>query len=187
MAVRNDANQETLMGRAQAGGFMPIIIFGILSVAFALILWLALPGLNILPPQASAEAQRTDSLFTVLLVIGGFVFFLVQGLIYYAAIAFRVKANDVSDGPNIHGNTTLEIVWTIIPSVVVVILAILSFIVWRQNTELPENPNLFNGESVELNAYGQRFGWTFEYLTNETNINDEQIVLMSVDKAMLKK
>lgn len=179
MAVRNDANQDSPVARIQSAGFMPIVVFGILSIAFGIILAMLLPAFNILPPQASEEARRTDALFTILLVIGGVVFFLVQGLIYYAAIAFRAKANDVTDGPNIHGNTTLEIVWTVIPSIIVIVLAILSFITWRDNTALPENPNVFNGESIDINAYGQRYAWSFEYLTNEEDVNGEQIVLNS--------
>lgn len=167
----------------QSGGLKdlelaPIIIFGvvILAISWGVAYPLDIPGL-ILPEQGSAQAARTDGLFRVLLFLGTFVFLLVQGLLYYAAVRFRAKPNDMSDGPNIHGNTLLEIVWTIIPSIVVVILAILSFSVWTQNTASAgaENENVVNGEAIAINAIGQRYQWSFEYMTNEENTAGEPI------------
>jgi len=161
----------------QQAGLIPFIVIGVISLAFGVILALLLPALGVLPEQASVQAQNTDALFTVLILIGGVVFALVQILIYYAAIRFRAKPTDTTDGPSIHGNTMLEIVWTVIPSVIVVILAILSFIQWRANIEPSETPNLVNGESIEVNAQGQRYAWSFEYMSNDTDYNDEQLVI----------
>lgn len=162
---------------------LPLIVFGVLSLVFGFLMWLLLPAMQILPPAASVEAENTDALFRVLLGIGGVVFFLVQGLIYYAAIAFRAKANDTTDGPNIHGNAVLEIVWTVIPAVIVVFLAIYSYRVWIENTAIPANPNVMmtldsQAENVAINAIGQRYAWSFEYITNDFAdvINDDDSV-----------
>ncbi|MEO1286484.1 MAG: cytochrome c oxidase subunit II [Chloroflexota bacterium] len=156
---------------------MPLIVFGGLSLVFGFVMWAVLPALNVLPEAASVEAERTDGLFRVLMGIGGVVFFLVQGLIYYAAVAFRAKEGDTSDGPNIHGNVMLEIVWTIVPSLIVVVLAIYSYFVWIQNNETPEAPNIMYttaslanedaSNSIVINAIGQRYAWNFEYITND--------------------
>src|SRR5689334_994 len=99
---------------------MPLIVFGVLSLIFGLVMGFFAPNMGILPEAASRQANNTDTLFQVLIGIGGGVFFLVQGLIYYAAVAFRAPANDDSDGPNLHGNLMLEIVWTVVPAVIVV-------------------------------------------------------------------
>ncbi len=177
MELQQNANPESMMERVTEAGLMPIVVFGILSIVFGIVLALLLPALNVLPAQASVQAERTDALFTVLMGIGGIVFFLVQGLIYYAAIRFRAKPNDTSDGPSIHGNTMIEIVWTIIPAIIVVVLAIFSFITWQRNTAPFETPNMINGASVDTTAYGARFAWSFEYFTDETDINGEPISL----------
>ena len=140
-----------------------IVIFLAIIVGGAIIISTFAPVL--LPPQASVQAQRTDSLFTVLLLLGGVVFFLVQGLLVYSIVRFRARPNDVSDGPNIHGNTTLEIVWTIIPAITVVILSILSFIVWQANYTPQENANLVEGKPMKVNVIGVRYAWSFEYIT----------------------
>src|SRR5215204_808097 len=87
---------------------MPLIAFGVLALFFGLGTYIFYPTWGTLPIQASVQAQRTDHLFRVLMGMSGVVFFLVQGLIYYAAIAFRAKPNDLSDGPAIHGHVMIE-------------------------------------------------------------------------------
>lgn len=154
-----------------------IIGFGAFVVVGGFLLSLLMPV--ILPEQASAQARNTDSLFQLLLGIGSGVFLLVQGLLVYSVIRFRAKPNDTSDGPSIHGNTTLEIVWTIIPSVIVAVLAILAFIVWNTNTAPQQNENMVNGVSIPTHALGQRFAWTFTYETPETDVNGDPIVVSS--------
>mgnify|MGYP000374134825 CR=1 FL=1 len=158
--------------QSQGVNTMPLIIFGVLSLVFGFLMWMFLPSMGVLPEAASQEAQRTDGLFRVLIGIGGVVFFLVQGLIYYAAFAFHAKDGDTEDGPNIHGNFMLEIVWTIVPSLIVVFLAIYSFQVWTENTENFDTPNVLwttdsSSDEIAITAVGQRYAWSFQYITND--------------------
>lgn len=108
------------------------------------------------PTQASAEALQIDQLFAVLLGIGGAIFLLVEGAIIYSIIRFRLKPGETGDGPTVHGNATLEIIWTSIPAVIVVFLAIYSFSVW-QDIRTPKETEMV------VNAVGARFAWTFSY------------------------
>jgi cytochrome c oxidase subunit II len=108
------------------------------------------------PIQASAEAQQVDQLFRVLLGIGGAIFLLVQGLLLYSVIRFRAKKGDTSDGPTIHGNATLELIWTAIPSVIVFALVIYSYQVWVDIRAPKDN-------EMVVRAVGARFAWSFEY------------------------
>ncbi|MGB1285418.1 MAG: cytochrome c oxidase subunit II [Aggregatilineales bacterium] len=117
----------------------------------------------VLPEQASVQAQATDRLLQVLLLIGAMIFFLVEGLLLYSVIVFRAKANDTTDGTPIHGNATLEIIWTLIPALIVFVLAILSFVVWENNIAPQDNPNAVDGQSLQVSAVGQRYLWSFEY------------------------
>ena len=160
------------------GAFLVFILVGA-GLVFFLASTRTIP---VLPTPASAQAARTDSLFYILLGVGAIVFFLVQGLLLYSVIRFRAKPNDLSDGPNIHGSPALEILWTIIPAVVVVLLSGLSVVVWTQNiAPQPERENLIAGQPVNIGVLGRRFQWTFTYETGQTDVNGNPIVIDAND------
>lgn len=131
-----------------------IIIVGVLLVAGGLILGQFTPSL--FPTQASAEAKQVDDLFHILLVIGGAIFLLVQGLLVFSVWRFRAKPGDSIDGSSFHGNTTLEITWTIIPAIIVLILTVLSWRVWNDLQTPKDN-------EMVVRAVGARFNWAFTY------------------------
>ena len=133
----------------------------------------------IFPPQASAESKSVDELFYVLLIIGGIVFFLIQGMLLISVIAFKARSGDNSDGPSFHGNMVLEIVWTIIPALVVSFLAVISFNVWSQNTSPKANVNMVNGASIPINVTGARYAWTHNYDTGRSTPAGDPIILNS--------
>lgn len=108
------------------------------------------------PVKASAEAEQVDQLFKVLLGIGGAIFLLVEGLLLYSVIRYRTPAHDMSDGPTIHGNVTLEMVWTAIPAVIVLFLVIYSYQVWTDIRAPKDN-------ELVVEVTGARFAWTFSY------------------------
>src|SRR5689334_15409458 len=89
--------------------------------------------------EASTQAQEVDQLFRFLLIVGGAVFLLVEGAILFSVLRFRVKPDDMTDGPSVHGNRTLEFVWTLIPSITVAVLAVYSYQVFV-STRAPQ-PN----------------------------------------------
>lgn len=117
----------------------------------------------ILPPQGSAESHQVDNLFKIMMVIGGAIFLLVQGLLIFSVIRFRARPGDNSDGLNMHGNATLEFVWTLIPAVIVLILSVISFQVWVSITSAKDN-------EMDVRATGARFNWSFSYEVPEHNI-----------------
>ncbi len=148
----NSNNRSVNLLWIVAGG-LAIILGGLLIGSFA-------P--NVLPAQGSSQSQQVDALFRFMLAIGGGIFLLVNGVLLFSVIRFRARKGDNSDGPPIHGNTTLEFTWTVIPAVIVFVLTIYSFQVW-QSIRAPQ-PN----EQV-VNVTAQRFSWTFSYeITKDT-------------------
>ena len=79
--------------------------------------------------QASTAAPKIDTLLDVMIVLSSFVFSIVMVMLFYALWKFRAKPGDESDGEPIHGNTRLEIAWTVIPTVIVLFGAGYSWIV----------------------------------------------------------
>ncbi len=131
-----------------------ILIVGALLLGGGLLIAQLTPAL--FPAQASAESQQVDELFKLMFFIGGAIFLLVQFALVYSAWRFRARPGDTSDGPPIHGNTTLETVWTAFPAVIVLVLTILSYQVWVTNQA--EKPD----EQV-VQVTGARFAWQFSY------------------------
>ena len=86
---------------------------------------------GLLPIAASNEAAQVDGLFNTMMTISTGIFLIVQGVIIISAIRFRKKKDDETDGPPIHGNVPLEILWTAIPAVIVAWLSIYSFEVYN--------------------------------------------------------
>jgi cytochrome c oxidase subunit 2 len=86
---------------------------------------------GLLPMAASDEAAQVDALFNMMMTIATGLFLLVEGTIIIAAIRYRRRKDDKTDGPPIHGNIPLEIVWTAIPAVLVLIISVYSFEIYN--------------------------------------------------------
>lgn len=110
-----------------------------------------------LPEQVSEEREGIDLTFWLATWICIFIFSIVVAVIGYAVLKFRVKPDDDSDGPPIHGHTGLEIAWTALPAVLVVAIGIVSAVVLAQNDKARgSNPN-----RVKVTAW--QFTWSFEH------------------------
>lgn len=86
---------------------------------------------GLLPVAASEEAPLVDGLFNTMMTISTGLFLLVQGILVICIIRFRPAKGDTSDGPPVHGNIPLEILWTAIPAVIVLVIGIYSFEVYN--------------------------------------------------------
>ena len=104
----------------------------------------------------SDEAGPIDTLFDVMIVLSCFVFSIVIVMFVYAIWKFRVKPGDEGDGKPIHGNTRLEIAWTVIPTIIVLFGAAYSWVVL-------DDIESEAADSMPLVVTGQQFKWTFEY------------------------
>ncbi len=79
---------------------------------------------GLLPVQASEQAPLVDDLFSTMVTIGTALFIVVQGTIVIFMWRFRKPKDDETDGVPLEGNLQLEIVWTAIPSIIVIGLGI---------------------------------------------------------------
>ncbi len=109
-----------------------------------------------LPPDAATEAHREDTLFLWLLVTAAIIFSVVVSFLGYSMWKFRARPGDMSDGAPIHGHTGLEIIWTIIPIIIVLSFAVAGTIV------LNRDESLTKGHLV-VNVTGRQFAWSFTY------------------------
>src|SRR5437762_486320 len=99
--------------------------------------------------EASTQAHSIDTLLNVMIVLSSFVFSIVLVMLGYSLWKYRAKPGDESDGEPIHGNTRLEIAWTVIPTVIVLFGAVYSAVVLA-----PNRLGTYNVVCTELCGYG---------------------------------
>jgi cytochrome c oxidase subunit 2 len=106
--------------------------------------------------EASSQAHEIDTLLNVMIILSSFVFSIVLVMLGYCVWKYRAKPGDESDGEPIHGNTKLEITWTVIPTVIVLFGAIYSWIVL-------DDIESQASDSLPINVTAQQYEWTFNY------------------------
>jgi cytochrome c oxidase subunit 2 len=122
-----------------------------------------------LPTPASSQAGPIDIMFGVHFWLIALFFSLIMVIMLYSAFVFKRQPGDEEDGPHIHGNTALEIFWTVIPLIIVVALGIWGAIVLRDITAAAPN-------ALEIDVTGRQWSWSFEY-PSEGEFNSAEMVV----------
>ena len=130
-----------------------------------------MPDLNALNSgEASLASHDVDAVFIFILVIAGFFFILTQGLLIYFAVRYRRKKGEQVPTPYITGNQALEIVWIVIPSLLLVGIFAYGLVVFlRMRTPLPG--------AVEVQVTASQFQWSFKYPDGRTSANELRLAL----------
>ncbi len=125
----------------------------------------------------SPIAEKLDNMLVWLLVASGVIFVLVQGAVLYMARRFSVKAPDDESQvypdeefpDQIHGNTRLEIGWTILPTV---IMAVIAFFTLGLLFELDDVSANDDRRIQEIVVVGHQWWWEFQYHLDDDGIPD---------------
>jgi cytochrome c oxidase subunit 2 len=135
-------------------------------------------------PQAKSELQRDwQALFTKIFWVALAVFVLVEGIILYAIIRFRKRKDGPSEGPHVHGNTKMEIAWTIAPTLVMAWLLVVSLDQMQKTDTDTPTPD------VELQIVGHQFYWEVFYpdgsgpFVNKIYVEEDKVVGVHVTSA----
>ena len=155
---------------------VPIIPLAVIGIVVAAITAGQALLIDWLPPADSVEAGRTFTLLWFLFWCSVFFFVIVTSVLIYAVWKWRAKDDDLEDGPPTHGNTTLEVVWTVIPSLLLVVVAVYGYIVLERNEAVA-------ADRVEIDVYAQQFMWTYGY--PDTGIESGDLVLPVNTQAQL--
>jgi cytochrome c oxidase subunit II len=139
---------------------------------------------DFLTPESggSPNADQIDSLYKIILYIAIVVFVVVEGALFYSLVKFRAKRGRVA--AQIHGNTRLEITWTVGAALILVVLAAVTFAklgsiqnppnssadglnlaqgVLTASTTEPTPPN---GEKLTICVTGRQYIWRYTYGAN---------------------
>jgi len=148
----------------------------IAGIAITLIsLWVG-QNHGLMPVAASEEASEVDGLFNMMMTIATALFILIEGALIVSVFRFGRRKGDETDGPPTHGNVPLEIVWTAIPVVIVLVLSIYSFEVYNRMGGL--DPMASHGHS--------RSAMAKSYEMSPSSVENEQsLIAMAPSKGQL--
>ncbi len=184
----------------------------VFTIAFAASLagLLALTGVasaDLLTPESggSPNADDIDTLYKIILAVAVVVFVGVEGALLYSIVKFRVRKDAVP--AQIRGNTTLEIGWTLGASVVLVVLAVVTFAMLGSIRTPPnsdadgyaapvveniKNASAFqprppNGHALRIKVNGQRYVWRYTYPFPKADSPENQKVAAYVEMVVPTK
>lgn len=110
-----------------------------------------------LPERVSTAGVQIDHLFYVILGITGAVFVLVEVTLLVFLIRYRQRPG--RRAAYTHGDTRVEIVWTVIPAIIMIWLALTSQRVWSA----VRSPARFPAGAMEVEVTAEQFAWNFRY------------------------
>jgi cytochrome c oxidase subunit II len=127
--------------------------------------------------EASTQADDIDTLLNVMIILSCFVFSIVLVMLGYCVWKYRAKPGDESDGEPIHGNTKLEITWTVIPTVIVLFGAIYSWIVLGDIESQA-------ADGMHIDVTAQQYEWTFNYPQGNGKVVSSKVLVVPVDRQL---
>ena len=117
-------------------------------------------------PDAQEILDLTRPFFWIAVAVGLFV---VAGTIY-VAIRFRARPDDDVGPKQVHGNTVLEVSWTIIPALILVVMAVPTVATIFSLAEKPTGDNV-----VKIRVVGKQWWWEYHYDNGVVTANEMHI------------
>ena len=128
-------------------------------------------------------ARKLDNLINPVFIVAGIVFVLVEGLVVVFALRYRRRSDD--DQPvQVHGNSRLELTWTIIPAAILFVVALFTL-----NTIAEINRTPKGDDVLQVTVIGHQWWWEYQYpaegitTANELHIPINRPVAVSLTSA----
>ena len=156
--------------------YLVLIISFIIGISF----WVGL-NVNLLPAEASINAPIYDELFKILFIIGLILFIGMTLLVIYSLIKFRKKDGQLGDGIALEGNLSLEIIWTIIPSIIVLFVGVYSYNIYDRMggmNELNHNHEIMTPNSEKIWAGISQSENNSEFSNTEIEVSAMQFAFL---------
>jgi cytochrome c oxidase subunit 2 len=131
-----------------------MILFAAVGTAVLLTVVLSI---NWFPTHASTQLNRTSTLYDVLLIASVPMFVIVETVVVFCVWKYRMRPGQENiDGPPIHGNTRLEVLWTVLPAILIFGLAIYAYTVLRSNEAK-------KADAMTVDVTARQFEFEFTY------------------------
>ena len=114
---------------------------------------------GLFPPEAITDrGEQIRDLYAIIFAIAVVIFFVVEGLIVWSVVRYRRRPGDDELPPQTHGNAIAEIVWTVVPTILVAFMFVISWQTLNAVDAVSPEPEL------KVRARAAQFLWTFDYL-----------------------
>jgi cytochrome c oxidase subunit 2 len=131
-----------------------MILIGVIGLAILIPVALVIPWF---PHNASKQAGNVHTLYEVLLLTTIPIFVLVETVVIFSVWKFRMRpGEEEKDGPPIHGNTRLEVVWTVLPAILILSLCTYAYTALHSN-------EASKAAEMTVNVTERQFAFEFSY------------------------
>ena len=156
--------------------FLGIVAVAVLGAAAA---WIVLNGQQVVqsffPPEPkTAQGHAIKDLYNIVFAIAAVIFFLVEGLIIWSVIRYRRKPGDDELPPQTHGHNLAEVIWTVIPTIIVLFLFFVSWQTLNSVEARTPKPDLL------VKAVAGQFQWSFQYLPADAPPDAKPLFTVSI-------
>ena len=134
----------------------------LILVALVIAIFLTGFGKTLYPPDAVTEQGReVRGLYNIVFAIAVAIFLLVEGLIVWSVLRYRRRPTDTELPVQTHGNNLVEVIWTVIPTVIVLYMFVISWQTLNHVDAVSAQPD------IRIHAIAGQFQWQFEYLDRD--------------------
>lgn len=128
-----------------------------------------MPDIHFLQGEASSSAGQVDAAFIFIAAICAFFFVVTQGLLIYFAVRYRQKKGaEEAETPYITKNRTLEIIWVVIPSLLLLAIFAYGYVAFMNiRSPIPG--------AEEVNVVARQWQWTFKYPDGREAVNELRV------------
>jgi cytochrome c oxidase subunit II len=163
--------QESTPRRERKRTVQQMVVVGLIATAVGIAIGLLIPWF---PAADTTQADKIDTLWDVLIIATVPIFVLVTVIILFSVLEFRMRPGEEQlDGPPIHGNTKLEVIWTALPAMLIVGLITYAYVVLHDIEKAPAAGN----PERHVTVTGQQFTWSFAYNEGGKKFTSAQLYL----------
>lgn len=143
---------------------LQMTLFGLVATGVLLAIVLSI---HWFPTHASTQINRTSTLYDVLLIASVPIFVIVETVVVFSVWKFRMRpGEELKDGPPIHGNTRLEVIWTVLPAILIFGLVAYAYTVLRAN-----EANKRDAMTVDVTARQFAFEFSYPHMDGKTVVS----------------
>ena len=151
---------------------LPFACSSLLAVALVLAGSALAGNGGIAPPGKTPNAERIRDVYWIVLGVTGVIFVIVEGALVMFVVKYRNRGRPrEEEGPQIRGHTRLELIWTVIP--VLILAAIISVVFYKLPgiKDVPE-ATAAGGPKMTVQVEGRQFYWLYTYPNGAVSVNE---------------